>query len=166
MSVEVRIAGSGDAGAVSAIHDEAVLAGGATFRTEPRTLEEVEEMIRDVNPFLVAEADGVVVGWAGAAPYEESNPYYDGLSEVAVYVASNAWARGVGSTLLDALAEASVEAGRFKLVAKVFTTNEGSLRLFRRCGYTVVGTHVRHGSVRGEWKDVVVLEKLLGEAAA
>ncbi len=54
---------------------------------------------------------------------------------------------------------------KFKLVAKVFTTNEASLRLFERMGYQRVGTHFRHGRLRGEWKDVVVLEKLLEPGA-
>ncbi len=164
MSLNVRDAQPGDAGAVSAIHNEAVLTGNATFRTEPRPLADVVALIADVRPFLVAERDDQVVGWAGAAPYEEANPYYAGVGEVAVYVRSAARGEGAGAALLEALAKASTETGMFKLVAKVFTTNTQSLRLFERCGYTPVGTHVRHGRVRGEWKDVVVLEKLLGDA--
>ena len=165
MSAEIRVAEPGDAEAVSAIHDEAVMAGNATLRSEPRPLADVETMIAGVRPFLVFESDGRVVGWAGAAAYEESNPFYDGVGEVAVYVAEDARSQGAGSALLDALAHAAVESGMFKLVAKVFTTNTGSLRLFERAGYTTVGTHLRHGELRGEWKDVVVLERLLGDAA-
>ncbi len=52
----------------------------------------------------------------------------------------------------------------FKLVAKVFTTNEASLRLFERCGLHRGRHHTRHGRLRGEWKDVVVLEKALGRS--
>jgi phosphinothricin acetyltransferase len=122
-------------------------------------------LIEDARPFLVAERDGQVVGWAGAAAYEESNPYYAGVGEVAVYVGSKARGDGAGAALLQALSEVSAEAGMFKLVAKVFTTNTRSLRLFERCGYIQVGTHVRHGRLRGEWKDVVVLERLVGGAA-
>jgi L-amino acid N-acyltransferase YncA len=77
-------------------------------------------------------------------------------------VGSKARGRGAGSTLLEAAGAAAFTAGRFKLVAKVFTTNEASLRLFERAEYSNVGTHSRHGQLRGEWKDVVVLEKLLG----
>lgn len=165
MSVHVRDAEPADAGAVAAIHDEAVLTGNATFRTDPRPVADVVSLIGDVRPFLVAERRGEVIGWAGAAAYEESNPYYAGVGEVAVYVASSARGEGAGAALLEALARASSGAGMFKLVAKVFTTNTPSLRLFARCGYSQVGTHTRHGRVRGEWKDVVVLEKLLSDAA-
>ena len=161
MNPDIREAELGDAEAIAAIHDEAVVAGNATFRTEPRPLADVEALIGDVRPFLVALLDDDVAGWAGAAAYEESNPHYDGVGEVAVYVSGAARGRGIGGTLLAALSGEAAGAGMFKLVAKVFTTNENSLRLFKRAGYSVVGTHVRHGRLRGEWKDVVVLEKLL-----
>ena len=165
MSPELRAAELGDAEAIAAIHDEAVLAGDATLRTEPRPLEEVREILGEENLFLVAEDAGEVVGWASAGPYEESNPYYANVREAAVYVAGDARGRGAGRALLDGLAEGAFAAGTFKLVAKVFTTNQASLRLFERAGYSLVGTHTRHGRLRGEWKDVVVLEKLLGDAA-
>jgi L-amino acid N-acyltransferase YncA len=161
VSLTIREAGPGDAEAIAAIHDEAVLAGNATLRTEPRPLDEVRTVLSQGHPFLVAESAGEVVGWASAGPYEESNPYYSGVREAAVYVAGSARGRGAGQALLGALAERTAAANTFKLVAKVFTTNEASLRLFGRAGYTQVGTHMRHGQLRGEWKDVVVLEKLL-----
>ena len=161
MSVEVRDAAPGDAEAIAAIHDEAVLAGNATLRSEPRPVSEVRAIIERDAPFLVAAEAGEVVGWVSVGPYEESNPYYSGVGEVAVYVGSRARGRGAGSALLEGAAQAARSAGKFKLVAKVFATNERSLRLFGRMGYEVVGTHLRHGRLRGEWKDVVVLEKHL-----
>ncbi len=162
MSLTIREAAPGDAEAIAAIHDEAVLAGNATLRSEPRPLEEVRAALGQGHPFLVAEDGGEVVGWAAAGPYEESNPYYANVREAAVYVSGTARGRGVGRSLLDGLAERALQAGAFKLVAKVFTTNEPSLRLFERAGYSEVGTHTRHGRLRGEWKDVVVLEQLIG----
>ena len=162
MSLTLREAEPGDAEAIAAIHDESVLAGNATLRSEPRPVAEVEAIIAREDPFLVAVEDGDVVGWASVGPYEESNPYYGGVGEVAVYVGSRARGLGAGSALLEGAAEAARSSGKFKLVAKVFTTNDASLRLFARMGYETVGTHHRHGRLRGEWKDVVVLEKNLG----
>jgi len=166
VSLELRNAVPGDAEAIAAIHNESVRVGNSTFRSEPRPLSEVKALIRSGDPFLVAVDDGTVVGWASVGPYEETNPYYRGVGEVAVYVSSVARGRGAGAALLDAAAASAHAAHKFKLIAKVFTTNEASLRLFERAGYSQVGTHIRHGRLRGEWKDVVVLEKLLGDAAA
>ena len=165
MTLAVRSAEPADAEAIAAIHDEAVLAGNSTLRSEPRPVSEVEVIVRNDHPFLVAQDGDRVVGWASVGPYEESNPYYAGVGEVAVYVASEARGRGAGRTLLEAAAQAAQDAGKFKLVAKVFTTNDASLRLFDRAGYAEVGTHRRHGRLRGEWKDVVVLEKSLKAGA-
>ena len=165
MSLELRDATPGDAEAIAAIHDEAVLAGNATFRSEPRPRRRGRGRPSQGRPLPGrARQAPRCVGWAAVGPYEESNPYYAGVGEVAVYVRRGARARR-GAALLDASRRAALAAGRFKLVAKVFTTNEASLRLFERAGYSQVGTHIRHGRLRGEWKDVVVLEKLLGDAA-
>ena len=63
--------------------------------------------------------------------------------------------------LLEALATQASTTGRHKLVAKVFASNEPSLALFEKSGYREVGIHRRHGRLDDEWKDVVVVERLL-----
>jgi len=54
--------------------------------------------------------------------------------------------------------------GYHKLVGKIFTSNEPSISLVKSCGWHEVGVHRRHGRLDGEWKDVLVVERLLGEA--
>ncbi len=164
MSLLVRAAEAGDAAAIAAIHNEGVADRVATFRAEPRPVADVDAAIATGRPLLVAERDGTVVGWAGVGPYDDANDWYAGVGEATVYVARQARGSGTARELLGALEAAAAAAGRYKLVAKIFGTNEPSLRLFERAGYTRVGTHRRHGRLDGEWKDVVVLEKLLGEA--
>ena len=60
---------------------------------------------------------------------------------------------------MDQLVRASEEAGYWTLQAGVFPENEESLALHRRCGFRVVGVRERLGQLRGEWKDVVLLER-------
>ena len=67
--------------------------------------------------------------------------------------------------MLDALADAAEQRGAYKLVGKIFTSNQPSIELVRRCGFRGVGVHRRHGRLDGEWKDVLVVERLLGDAA-
>jgi L-amino acid N-acyltransferase YncA len=106
----------------------------------------------------VAELDGVVVGWAGISAYDDPAEYYAGVAETALYVDRGVRRRGVGRALLDAIAAEAASSGRYKLTAKIFTTNEPSIALFRACGWRDVGVHHRHGELDGEWKDVLVME--------
>ena len=165
MSLAIRRAAAGDVDAIAAIHNEGIADRVATFREHPRPLAEVEAVIESGRPMLVAEREGEIVGWAGLSPYDDASPWYEGIAEAAVYVARAARGGGIGRELLAALEDAAVANGRYKLIAKIFDTNEPSLRLFEQAGYTTVGTHRRHGRLDGEWKDVVVLEKLIGIGA-
>ena len=104
------------------------------------------------------------MGWAGVGPYDDSHDYYSGVGEATLYVDRAARRRGVGAALLEALAEEAEHHAYYKLIGKIFTSNEPSIALVRSCGWREVGVHRRHGRLDGEWKDVLVVERLFGEA--
>jgi phosphinothricin acetyltransferase len=114
----------------------------------------------------VAEADGEVVAWAAVLPYADAAPYYAGVGEATMYVERGARRMGLGSRLLNELAAAAERSGFYKLTGKIFTSNGPSIELVTSLGYREVGVHRRHGRLDGEWKDVLVVELLLGEAAS
>jgi L-amino acid N-acyltransferase YncA len=87
------------------------------------------------------------------------------VGEYTLYVARAARGRGVGSRLLDALLEHATELGRHKLIGRIFTTNAASVALAHRAGFRDVGVQLAHGRLDGEWKDVLLVERLLGDAA-
>lgn len=162
----VRGATSADADAICAIYNVAMAERGSTFETEPRCAADFEERIgAERYPFLVAEADDRVVGWGGLASYS-ARPCYAGIGEASVYVAPEARGRGVGTALAEALAGEAEDKGFHKMVGKLFTDNIASIRLVERCGFSSVGTHRRHGRLDGEWRDVLVAERVLGPASA
>jgi L-amino acid N-acyltransferase YncA len=165
VSLAIRPARSGDAERIAEIHNEGVEERIATFRAEPRAVEDVSAALAADHTLLVAELDGAVAGWASVGPYEDSNDWYTGIGEATVYVAREARGAGVGKALLGALEQAAEAEGRHKLIAKIFDTNLPSLGLFEAGGYRKVGTHRRHGQLDGDWRDVVILEKLIGPAA-
>jgi phosphinothricin acetyltransferase len=109
---------------------------------------------------IVCERDGTVVGWARAGSYSAFPPYR-GVGELAIYVTADARGGGVGRALVEGLADVARKRGYWKLVAKVFPANEASVSLLHRCGWRDVGRHLRHGSIDGEWRDVLLLEKSL-----
>ena len=158
----IRPAQPNDAEAIAAIYNQGIEERQATFQTRPHDPGELElKTEQRGGQLLVAERDGRVVGWAAWSGYDDPADYYAGIAECAVYVGRDARGQGVGAALLNGLADEAPKFGVHKLVAKIFTTNEASVVLFRRCGFRDVGTHIRHGQLDGEWKDVLVMERSL-----
>ena len=164
-TIDVRPAQPEDAEAVAAIYNHGIAERQATFETRPRRPNEILGWLEEGRPFIVAaDADGTILGFARVSAYSTRRAYA-GVGEHAVYVGPDARRRGVGVKLLDALAEASEHAGYYKLTSRVFTTNAASLQLHRAAGFTEVGVQRRHGRLEGEWKDTILVERLLGDAA-
>jgi len=157
----IRRASSTDAEAICGIYNAALAERASTFETEPRLAEDFASRIDDARfPLLVADAGPAVIGWAGVAPYS-GRPCYAGIAECSVYVAVESRGRGVGTALTEALAAAAGHSGFHKLIGKLFADNAASIRLVDRCGFAAVGRHRRHGQLDGEWRDVLLVERLL-----
>jgi L-amino acid N-acyltransferase YncA len=162
----IRRAEPRDADGVVEIFNEGVEDRVATFETDPATTADACRWIEE-DVVVVAEAPGrrdELLGWAKASPYTDSHSYYAGVREATLYVARRARRSGVGSTLLAALAAEAARDGAHKLVGKIFTSNEPSIALVEALGWRRVGVHERHGRLDGEWKDVLVVERLLDSA--
>jgi phosphinothricin acetyltransferase len=157
----VRAARTADAAAVAAIYNAGIRERTSTFETRERAAEEIAERIASgAGAFLVAEAEGRVAGFAATSRYSERE-VYAGVAECSVYVDPDLRGRGLGTELLEALALEAERTGLHKLLGKLFASNEASMRLTARCGFRVVGTHVRHGRLDGVWRDVMLVERLL-----
>ena len=162
--ITVRRARAGDGLAVAAIYNEGIAERQATFETEPRTADDVApHLMSQSHPALVADAGDEIVGWAWLTPYSD-RPAYARVAEASVYVRTEARGRGIGTSLAEALAAEAERHGFHKLLGKLFTTNAVSLRLVTRCGFREVGVHRAHGRLDGVWRDVVLVERLLGAA--
>jgi L-amino acid N-acyltransferase YncA len=160
----IRPAAADDAAAVVAIYNEGIAGRLATFETRPREPAEVEEWLAEGLPFVVAVAGDEIVGFGRVSPYSD-RCVYQGVGEHAVYVARSAQGGGVGRRLLEALCEEAERAGLYKLTSRIFTDNAASLAVHRAAGFHEVGVQRRHGRLDGDWKDCVLVERLLGEAA-
>ena len=88
-----------------------------------------------------------------------------GVGEHAVYVDPTARGRGLGRTLLTELCAESERHGLYKLTSRVFADNEPRRAAHRAAGFEEVGIQRRHGKLDGQWKDCVLVERLLGPAA-
>ena len=109
---------------------------------------------------MVARGEqGEVLGWAALTPVSP-RAVYRGVGAISIYVAPDHARRGVGRTLLEALAEASEREGFWTLEAGIFPENEASIALHVGRGFRLVGIRERIGQMPdGRWRDVLLYER-------
>ena len=157
-----RTARPADAAAIARIYNEGIEDRVATFETEPRAAEDIAAWLEEDIPLVVVESEGEVVAWAVAHHYSD-RAAYAGIGEFSVYVERAARGRGFGRAAVRALIDECERRGLWKLVSRVFPENEASLALCRSLGFREVGVYRRHAQLDGEWRDVVIVERLLGD---
>jgi len=159
-----RLASAGDTEAIAAIYNEGIADRVATFETRPRTPDEVRAWFDGRHPIVVVEEDGRVLAFASTSTYRPRD-CYSGIAEFSVYTSRAGRRRGYGRAALERLFAEAERAGFWKLVSRVFVENTASRALLEETGFREVGVYKRHGRLDGRWRDVVIVEKLLGPAA-
>ena len=160
----IRRACAGDLAAVVEIYNAGIAERVATFETAPRDTADIAGWLDDGQPFVVAERSGQVVGWARAGTYSD-RCVYQGIGEHAVYVHPAARGQGLGRLLLLELCTEAERRGLYKLTSRVFSDNHASRAAHRAAGFEEVGIQRRHGTLDGQWRDCVLVERLIGPAA-
>lgn len=166
MTDTVRSAEARDAAEIARIYNEGIADRNATFETEPRTAERIADTLAERAgryPTVVVERDGRVIAWAGASEYRPRE-CYAGVAEFSVYVSRDARGSGAGGVAMRALIAACEAHGFWKLVSRIFPENAASRRLCASLGFREVGTYRRHARLDGAWRDVVIVERLIGDA--
>jgi phosphinothricin acetyltransferase len=161
--MQARLANPGDALAIAQIFNQGIEDRIATFETAPRSAEQITTWFDATHPIVVVESDGETIAFASTSTYRP-RACYKGVAEFSVYVAREHRGRGAGRVAMERLISASEEAGFWKLVSRVFPENTGSLRLLRALGFREIGTYQKHAQLDGVWKDVVIVERLLGQS--
>ena len=124
-----------------------------------------EALRRGGYPYLVAQLEGEIMGYAYAGPYR-ARPAYRWTVEDSIYVAPAAQRRGIGRALLDRLI-AEAEHGGFRQMIAIIgdSANFGSIELHRAAGFRLVGTFDDVGFKFGHWLDSVLMQRPLGTGA-
>jgi phosphinothricin acetyltransferase len=159
--VLARAATPADAEAIAAIYNEGIEDRVATFETRLRTPEDIRGWLDGVHPVLVVEDGGRLVAFAATSDYRPNRECYRGIAETSVYVARDCRGRGAGRLALESLIDAARDAGFWKLLSRIFPENAASLALVRSLGFRQVGVYEKHARLDGEWRDVVIVERLL-----
>ena len=155
-----RAAIRSDAARIAAIYNQGIEDRVATFETEPRSAEQILKWFTEGYPVFVSGESQTVHAYAIAFPYR-SRPCYDGVREFSVYVAREGRGRGFGKATLGALIDDALARGWWKLLSRIFPENAASRKLCAALCFREVGIYEKHGRLDGQWRDTVIVEKLL-----
>ena len=169
MPLTIRPSRDEDIAAITAIYAHHVLHGTGTFETEPPSEADMTTRRADVLgknlPYLVAEENGEVLGFA-YCNWFKPRPAYRFSAEDSIYMSDAARGKGLGAQLLAALSQAAEAVGVRKLIAVIGdSANVGSVGVHRGQGFTHVGVLKDCGWKFDAWRDVVLMEKVLGEGS-
>jgi phosphinothricin acetyltransferase len=161
----IRAATAGDAEALAAIYGHHVLHGFGTFEIEPPDAAWMDGRRREIQgyglPYLVAEREGRVLGYAYAGPFRP-RPGYRFTAEDSVYVSPDAVGQGIGRAVLSQVVRDCEAFGLRQLVAVIGDSgNAASIGLHRSLGFADAGVGRSLGFKHGQWVDIVWMQKSL-----
>ena len=170
-SVTLRFATPADAEALVAIYAPYILKTAITYEYEIPSVEEFARRIETYSakdPYLVAEINGIPVGYAYACPLG-SRPAFDWSVETAIYIREDCKGLGIGQLLYEKLEAILKIMGIRTMTAAVasvdhedpYLTN-ASIAFHLRMGFAPVGTFRNAGCKFGRWYDLTWLEKAIG----
>lgn len=171
-NIQIRIASADDAKALLEIYTPYVEKTAITFEYDIPTLQEFENRINRTlknYPYLVAEQNGELLGYAYTGPFV-GRAAYGWSAEVSIYLKETKRKMGIGRRLYDALEQISKAQNILNLNACIgYTETEdehltnNSMEFHAHMGYTLVGRFHNSGYKFGRWYDMIWMEKLIGE---
>ena len=166
---DIRPTTEADLPAITAIYQQAVREGTATFELDPPDLAEMTRRYRALvdggYPYFVAVLDGSIAGYAYAGAYRP-RPAYRFTVENSIYLDPRFHRRGIGSLLLERLITECEARGFRQMIAVIGdSANAGSIGVHAKGGFKMIGTHPNVGLKFGRWLDTVMMQRDLGEGA-
>lgn len=168
--IATRPATRNDLPAITAIYEDAVLHGTATYELTPPDLAEMtarfEALAAGGFPYLVAEVDGRIAGYAYAGAFRP-RPAYRFIVEDSVYVAPHAKGKGIGRALMEGLIAQATRLGFRQMIAVIGDGHPGSasVRLHAKLGFVDAGKLAGTGYKHGRWLDTAFMQLSLNEGA-
>jgi phosphinothricin acetyltransferase len=163
-SLRVRTAVEADAASLAEIYNYFVINAISTFEETPVTSTAMSARLGDSAaaelPWLVAERDGEVIGYAYASAWK-SRRAYRFSAEITAYVRHGMEGCGVGSQLYRELFPLLAARGFHAVLAGIALPNEASIGLHEKLGMTQVAQLRDVGFKFGKWIDVGYWERVL-----
>jgi phosphinothricin acetyltransferase len=168
--VILRDATADDAPRLAEIYGHHVLHGLGTFEETPPPVGEIAARLGAIQgralPYLVAQAEGGVVGFAYASPFR-GRAAYRYTVEDSVYVAQGKAGQGIGKALVQAVIDRCEALGLRQMIAIIGDSgNAGSVGLHRSLGFDLMAAMPAVGFKHGRWVDIVWMQRALGVGAS
>lgn len=163
--MNIRIAKPKDAEKLAHIYKYYVEKTTATFEYVSPTVEEFSDRIRKIlvkYPYIVAEYDGEIKGYAYASEFR-SRAAYDWCAETTIYIDAECRSKGIGTMLYNELEKYLKMQNILNLNACIAYPNEASERFHEKHGYKKVAHFTKCGYKLGQWVDMIWMEKFIGE---
>ena len=164
--VSIRGVRADDIAAITRIYAEAVAHGTASFELEPPDDAEMARRCRALIeggfPYIVAELNGAVAGYAYAGPYR-ARPAYRWTVEDSIFIAPQFHRRGIGARLLTRLIAEAERCGFRQMIAVIGDSAQvPSIAVHAAAGFATIGTLRSVGFKHGKWLDTVLMQRALG----
>lgn len=170
--IKIRKATKEDAGDILGIYAPYVEDTAISFEYEVPLLSEMEDRIEkteEMYPYLVAECDGSVIGYAYAGPFV-GREAYDHSAELSVYISADERGQGIGTKLYKEIEKELKKMNVFNLYACIghadtedeYLTND-SEKFHAHLGFRNIGKFSKCGYKFGRWYDMVWMEKIIGD---
>jgi L-amino acid N-acyltransferase YncA len=158
--MNIRKAIPSDAQAIANIYNEAIENTTATFDTEPKSVSNREEWLKQHSekyPVVVSEINGVVVGFASMTRWSD-RAAYDDTAEISIYILPAYHNQGIGKHLMQTVIEAGLRGGLHCVLSRITQGNEKSIYLHQQFGFRTVGIMQEVGKKFGKTLDVTMMQ--------
>lgn len=142
---------------IQAIYQQGIDWGDATFETNAKSWQQWDSATAP-EARIVAVIDQELAGWACLSDVA-SRCVYQGVAETSIYVDNTFKGQGVGKVLMQALVDASEQAGYWTLQARIFPENPASIAIHHQVGFETIGLHNKLAKLNDVWRDVMLLER-------
>lgn len=164
MGLTIRGVAEADADAIASIYGHHVLSGTASYDLEPPPpefhLSKIRRIVGASWPFLVAEVDGEIAGYAYVTQFRD-RAAYQFTAEDSIYVHPRRMGHGIGRALLGQLLERSAQYGFRTVIAVIGGAEPASIALHRGLGFREAGRLDAVGFKFGRWLDSVYMQREL-----
>ena len=160
--LKIRKALIDDVEGITDVYNEAVLNTNATFDTKEKKLDEQIVWFKrhgPKNPIIIAERDGLILGWAALSKYDKKYAYSI-TAEISLYVKQVYQGQGIGKKLMNEIIKQGEVAGIHSIVARITADNNISIKLHKSVGFKIVGVMKEIGYKFDRWLDVCFMQKI------